>query len=81
MKSCDYCGKPATTQIPTISGRVCEAHAEEFWTGLLAYAKNQSMSQNHETPGVTAMAKLRRITGAREAVSSPAGTEPMRLAS
>jgi hypothetical protein len=29
-------------EIPAIHGRVCIAHALEFWTGLLNYAKDQA---------------------------------------
>ena len=49
MNCCDYCGRQATTQIPTIPGRVCEVHAEKFWTGLLAYAREQHSAPN-ESP-------------------------------
>ena len=46
MTCCDYCGRQATTQIPTIPGRVCELHAQEFWTGLLAYAREHHSPPN-----------------------------------
>lgn len=36
---CDYCSNEATARIPSNPGEVCRAHAIEFWTGLLAYAK------------------------------------------
>ena len=50
MNCCDYCGRQATTQIPTIPGRVCEVHAEKFWTGLLAYAREQHSAPNESGP-------------------------------
>src|SRR4051812_32553619 len=36
---CDHCRREATARIPSIPGDVCGAHAIEFWTGLMAYAK------------------------------------------
>ena len=83
MNCCDYCGKPATTQIPTIPGRVCEAHAQEFWTGLLDYVRKQ-----HARPNVSLEApcsvvvndpspvKLRLV-----AAKADIGCEPLRRAS
>jgi hypothetical protein len=52
--TCDYCGARATTHVPTIPGRVCEAHARQFWIDLLAFARNQRLElcEDHETPGV-----------------------------
>ena len=52
--TCDYCGARATTQVPTIPGRVCEAHVRQFWIDLLAFARNQRLElcEDHETPGV-----------------------------
>ena len=55
MNCCDYCGRQATTQIPTIPGRVCEVHAEKFWTGLLAYAREQHSAPNEsQAPAIPA---------------------------
>ena len=42
MKTCAYCGEHATAVIPAIPDRVCMTHAQEFWTGLLTYAKRQA---------------------------------------
>jgi hypothetical protein len=33
---CDYCRAPAVDTIPATPERVCRAHAELFWTGVLA---------------------------------------------
>jgi hypothetical protein len=45
MTSCSYCGEPATLEIPAIPGRVCIAHALEFWSGLLDSVKEQAAEQ------------------------------------
>ena len=42
MNSCAYCGKPSTMKIISVPQDVCAAHGVEFWTGLLAYAREQS---------------------------------------
>jgi hypothetical protein len=42
MTSCSHCGERATLEIPSIPGQVCIAHALEFWSGLLTYAKDQA---------------------------------------
>ena len=86
MKSCDYCGQPATTEIPAIPGRVCLAHAHEFWTGLLAFVHNRQSdpTADHETPSVSEMGtderavKLRAITTTR-ATRAPQITTPVLL--
>ncbi len=39
---CTYCGQKATERIPSIPTDVCGAHAAEFWSGLIAYAKDRS---------------------------------------
>jgi hypothetical protein len=41
MPSCAHCGEKAVTQIPATPGQVCRAHAEEYWAGLLIYARDQ----------------------------------------
>jgi hypothetical protein len=83
--TCDYCGARATTQIPTIPGRVCEAHAREFWTGLVAYARDHRLmpSESDETSPVTEGVNLRLIPGRASAASSRKAIErePLRLAS
>jgi len=48
---CPYCAQQATVDIPSPPGRVCAAHALEFWTGLLAYVKDRSATcENQGTP-------------------------------
>ena len=42
---CDYCALQATTRIPTVPGQVCLAHAIAFWTGLLAFSKDERRRQ------------------------------------
>jgi hypothetical protein len=42
MMCCAYCGEPATTRIASNPEQVCLEHALEFWTGLLAYARDHS---------------------------------------
>jgi hypothetical protein len=41
-KLCAYCGQTAVVQIPTTPGDVCQKHAIEFWTDLLAYARERA---------------------------------------
>ena len=56
-------------QIPRTPGHVCEAHAQEFWTGLLNYARQQrSMaSEGLDAPGIVvgsdpSLAKVQMVT-------------------
>jgi hypothetical protein len=42
MICCAYCDEPATRKIPSNPEDVCNAHALEFWTGLLAYVHDRS---------------------------------------
>jgi hypothetical protein len=42
MTTCPYCTKPATATIIATPHRVCAEHAQEFWTGLLAYTRGRS---------------------------------------
>jgi hypothetical protein len=37
-----HCGQTAVLQIPTIPGDVCQKHAIEFWTDLLAFARERA---------------------------------------
>jgi hypothetical protein len=39
MKCCAYCRHEGTTRIVSTTQRVCLEHAVEFWTGLLAFAR------------------------------------------
>jgi len=41
MTCCAYCEREATTTIVSNPERVCLEHALEFWTGLLAYARDR----------------------------------------
>src|ERR1700681_4718410 len=82
MTSCAHCGEPATDEIPAIPGRVCRAHAQEFWTGLLSYVKDQSApTEKPETPCVCgvcndmSMVKLRMIAAGTTAGPSPEDAE------
>jgi hypothetical protein len=38
---CAYCRQSAVLRIPSVPEHVCREHAMEFWTGLLAYAKER----------------------------------------
>ena len=42
MIFCAYCGQPATMKIVSNPEQVCLEHALEFWTGLLACARDRS---------------------------------------
>ena len=42
IRQCAYCGHAAVLQIPTTPGDVCQKHAIEFWTELLAFARERS---------------------------------------
>jgi hypothetical protein len=42
MTTCPYCTKPATATIIATPHRVCAEHAQEFWSGLLAYTHGRS---------------------------------------
>jgi hypothetical protein len=41
MTCCAYCEDQATTMIPSNPEHVCLVHALEFWTGLMAYARER----------------------------------------
>jgi hypothetical protein len=82
MTSCAYCGEHATEEIPAAPGRVCRTHAQEFWTGLLTYVKDQSKpTEQTETPcacGVCndmSMVKLRMIAAGAAAGPPPGDIE------
>jgi hypothetical protein len=42
MMCCAYCGRRATETIVSYPEKVCFEHALEFWTGLLACAREAS---------------------------------------
>jgi hypothetical protein len=48
---CAYCQKPATMSIPSSPEHVCDQHALEFWTGLLAYAVDHAERVKQKRPG------------------------------
>lgn len=51
--NCVYCGRQATDRIPALQSEVCREHAIEFWTGLMAYAKearDHSEREEQEEP-------------------------------
>jgi hypothetical protein len=42
MLCCAYCEQEATMRIVSNPEQVCVAHAMEFWTGLLVYARDNA---------------------------------------
>ncbi len=46
---CPYCHHAVTTRIPAIPEQVCDTHAAEFWTGLLAFAVTRPDVHAHLT--------------------------------
>jgi hypothetical protein len=44
IRQCAYCSQTAVLQIPATPGDVCQKHAIEFWTDLLAFARERSTS-------------------------------------
>jgi hypothetical protein len=49
LMQCAYCSHAALTQIPSIPHDVCGTHAIEFWSGLVAFARNRAESiESHE---------------------------------
>jgi hypothetical protein len=91
MAYCSYCDERAVIDIPAIPSPVCLEHAVEFWTGVLAYAREHS---EHAEPRNThaTCAICKELTAARArtmdaadaaapAPSQPAAPPPLRLAS
>ena len=56
--NCSYCAHQATQRIPSLPERVCQAHASEFWTGLMAYSKNRSIWESGMPSGYWACHEL-----------------------
>jgi hypothetical protein len=56
MMCCAYCGRRATETIVSYPEKVCFAHALEFWTGLLAYARDHSQDSKASELRVAAIA-------------------------
>jgi len=46
--TCPYCEHQAVTTILSNPERVCREHAEEFWTGLLAFAMDRRRDAAYE---------------------------------
>jgi hypothetical protein len=85
IKQCAYCGQTAVLQIPSTPGDVCQAHAIEYWTDLMAFVKGRS---GHE-PAPNApcrcwtcnqLSELARATAADEAPGSIVVVGPRLLA-
>ena len=52
IKQCAYCGQTAVLQIPSTPGDVCQAHAIEYWTDLMAFVKGRSGHESRQNkPG------------------------------
>jgi hypothetical protein len=47
---CAYCRQPALAQIPSIPNDVCGYHAAEFWSGLVAFARNRADTVTSHEP-------------------------------
>jgi hypothetical protein len=45
-----YCAQPTVLRIPSVPDEVCLAHAIEFWTGLVAYAKDRLEGGQEKAP-------------------------------
>jgi hypothetical protein len=83
---CSYCARPAVLKIVSTLEDVCFEHALEFWTGLLAYArdpcvKHQELCSCEECEALRASA--RRAIAVSAAGPSPLNREcaSLRLAS
>ena len=63
------CGRQAVLQIPSLENDVCLAHAIEFWTDLLAYAKERPACEppHHAPCGCTF---CNRLSASARAVAS-----------
>ena len=48
MTCCAYCEHQAMTTIASNPERVCRDHAVEFWTGLVAYARDRRRDEARE---------------------------------
>ena len=45
--TCHYCGLQGTVRIPAVPNLVCARHATEFWTGLLAFASDDTQPADY----------------------------------
>jgi len=89
MLLCAYCGQEATMRIVSNPEHVCFDHAVEFWTGLLDYARDTSVTCVKEEQFCTCRAceelsaSFLRATAIAAAGPSPADHEhfSIRLAS
>jgi hypothetical protein len=64
MMFCAYCRQRATVNIPASPGRVCFDHALEFWTALLAYAKDRSERASRDALHVTSTVASSKVIAA-----------------
>ena len=70
---CGYCARDSTARIPSIAGDVCQTHAIAFWTGLLAYSRQQRRAQRKRE---RLFERLQALTDAgRGHASDAAGTQ------
>ena len=77
MNSCAYCGKPSTMKIVSVPQDVCAAHGVEFWTGLLAYAREQSAPcRKHNQAGLCRACDEDEALLLREVAIRMAGPSP-----
>jgi hypothetical protein len=60
MASCACCHLPASATIPATNGRVCVAHAIEFWNAFLAFAKESRPEADAVTPSARVRASRTR---------------------
>jgi hypothetical protein len=75
MTTCPYCTKPATATIVATPSRVCADHAQEFWTGLLIYARGRSEPcVKHET--VCSCVACEELGASQQRVLALAGARP-----
>jgi hypothetical protein len=91
MAYCSYCDERAVVDIPAIPSPVCLEHAVEFWTGVLAYARQHAEHaepmKTHATCAICkelSAARARTIGAAVAAVPTPpqpAAPRALRLAS
>lgn len=58
MTCCAYCERRATSTIVSCPEKVCFEHALEFWTGLLAYARDLSEDSKASQLRVAAIAAV-----------------------
>jgi hypothetical protein len=83
MMYCSYCDDAAVSQIPAYPGQVCLQHAVEFWSGLLAYARQQHSQPSEPIVSHATCAVCMELTAERARTSAAidaSGHEPQRPA-